>query len=364
MSGYLQGQVWFRDVRGSERDVLLAMADHGDDDGTRIFPSVDYLSWKVGISRRQVQRIVSGLREKGALIVVREATRYEPTHYRMELDALPAKPKYEPKNRDDVDVTPADSRGDKSPPSGVTDPAARGDVQMSPEPSGEPSEKPSTSNRRARERSDPWAFSTEEMHEVGEMLLVQKRKVGGRLVTADEMGIAASGLSEFNRQLGSSYQLGPWFTEIVMRERDVPQYDSAAHVRLVQSAFRLRWWERRGDTRRPKPGVVWGPKSFGEAIEQATHEASARRQLEQDSDPTTKVYGGVPWSALPAREQMNVRESVSMGLRPWEERSVPAPPAGQSVGMGPLRALDGQPRSWTASTFGLEDEPPAASAAA
>lgn len=153
MSGYLQGQVWFRDVRGSERDVLLALADHAHDDGTEIRPSMDYLAWKVGVSKRQAQRIVSAMRDRGALLVVRESTRYEPTHYRMELDALPLKAAFQ---RPETDVTSASSlksgRGDGSGESGVTDPTTRGDAQMSPESSKETSQEPSSSS--AREKVD------------------------------------------------------------------------------------------------------------------------------------------------------------------------------------------------------------------
>lgn len=144
MSGYLQGQVWFRDVRGSERDVLLALADHAHDDGTEIRPSMDYLAWKVGIGKRQAQRIVSSMRERGALIAVRESTRYEPTHYRMDLDALPLKAPYARPETGMTSTSPlTESRDDSSAESGMTDPAVRGDTQMSPESSKESSKESS-----------------------------------------------------------------------------------------------------------------------------------------------------------------------------------------------------------------------------
>ena len=106
MSAKLMGQVFECDVTGSEQLVLLALADHGKDDGSRIYPSLDFVAWKVGLTRRHVRRIVSSLRERGVLVVRRGATRYEPTRYRMDLSKLPRK---EPLREDRV-VSPRGAR--------------------------------------------------------------------------------------------------------------------------------------------------------------------------------------------------------------------------------------------------------------
>jgi hypothetical protein len=162
VSGYLQGQVWFRDVRGSERDVLLALADHAHDDGTEIRPSMEYLAWKVGVGKRQAQRIVSSMRDRGALIVVRESTRYEPTHYRMDLEALPLKAAFERPKSDMTSMSSLnEGRDDRSTGSGVTDPADRGDTQMSPESSKETSQESSTSSAREGKVELPEDFPEE-----------------------------------------------------------------------------------------------------------------------------------------------------------------------------------------------------------
>lgn len=57
MSGQAQGKVYTMAVTGSDMLVLLAYADHADDYGKRIYPSLDTIAWKIGLSRRQVQRI-------------------------------------------------------------------------------------------------------------------------------------------------------------------------------------------------------------------------------------------------------------------------------------------------------------------
>lgn len=113
-------------------------------------------------------------------------------------------------------------------------------------------------------------------------LLRQGRKVDGKVVTAHEMALAAVALATFNRcfewqgKSGSSFGLGSALIEIVMRIRDRPSWDAAAHVRLVESAWRVRWWEKKAGGRRPSPPVIWSPKSFDQVVQDAADEKKAR----------------------------------------------------------------------------------------
>lgn len=91
MSGKLVSMVYEREVNHAQQSILVAMADHADDDGRHCFPSVPFIAWKTGYSQRQVQRCIGELRQIGCLLVEREATRYRPTEYRIVLAALPAK---------------------------------------------------------------------------------------------------------------------------------------------------------------------------------------------------------------------------------------------------------------------------------
>lgn len=112
-------------------------------------------------------------------------------------------------------------------------------------------------------------------------LLRQGKKVDSKLVTPTEMGIAAAALASFNRLFewkrpngavtkGSDYGLGANLTSIVMRLRDRPSWDAAKHVRLVEAAWKVRWWERDGaSNRRPHPNVIWGGKSFDNVVQDA-----------------------------------------------------------------------------------------------
>lgn len=121
------------------------------------------------------------------------------------------------------------------------------------------------------------------------ILLGEKRKVGSKLVTPRELGVAASCLLIFNREFewqgvkGSDYGLGANLTEIVMRIRDRPTWDTPTWVRLIESAWRLRWWEKKAGGRRPTPSVIWSPKAFEQVVQDATAEKN-----NQQSTPASR----------------------------------------------------------------------------
>lgn len=83
------------DVPRPQQAVLLAMADHANDDGSSCFPSVDRIAWKLGYKPRQVTSIVRDLRRAGVLIEVAPASQHRPTEYRIDLSAAPPKPDFE-----------------------------------------------------------------------------------------------------------------------------------------------------------------------------------------------------------------------------------------------------------------------------
>lgn len=90
--------------------------------------------------------------------------------------------------------------------------------------------------------------------------------------------LAAASLAEFNRQAGTDFGLGANHGSIVMRIRERPSWDAPRHIRLVQSAFRFRWWERQGSSRRPTPAVIWGnERCFEQVVQDAVEEARGER---------------------------------------------------------------------------------------
>lgn len=121
----------------------------------------------------------------------------------------------------------------------------------------------------------------DEMIAEGKALLRERRKVGNpsRAVTPAEMARAAAGLATFNRcfewdgKTGADFGLGSNLSMIVLRVRDRLVWDPAKHVRLVESAWRIKWWERQGGARRrPEPPVVYSPKAFDKVAQDAKEE--------------------------------------------------------------------------------------------
>lgn len=90
MSAKLMGTVWECDLPHNEMIVLLALADHANDDGDNVFPGIPYVAWKTGYTDRQVQRIMRSLEEKHILVPV-EWPEGRPTVYRIDIDKAPRK---------------------------------------------------------------------------------------------------------------------------------------------------------------------------------------------------------------------------------------------------------------------------------
>lgn len=92
MSSKLTGAVWELDLPRPEKYVLLALADHGKEDGSDVYPSLARIEWKTGYSRTQVRDIMRQLREKGILKLVRKGGngRGDCDQYRMEVCKAPS----------------------------------------------------------------------------------------------------------------------------------------------------------------------------------------------------------------------------------------------------------------------------------
>lgn len=96
--------------------------------------------------------------------------------------------------------------------------------------------------------------------------LKAKRREHGRIVTEPEMLCAAHALTAWNRNMGSEFGLGSQLQRIVGQVRDHPSWPPDKYVRLVDSAWRLKWWENSGRGRRPTPAVVFGNANVFEQV--------------------------------------------------------------------------------------------------
>ena len=134
MSIKWSGMVWHNSQQtGSGLLVLLAIADHANDDGI-CWPSVARLARMARVSERQCQRLISQLVNAGELSVERGGHGPKSTTvYRIRILPVLAE------NKGDIAVSPlTENKGDIQGIKGDIQ-RAKGDIAMSPEPSIEPS---------------------------------------------------------------------------------------------------------------------------------------------------------------------------------------------------------------------------------
>jgi hypothetical protein len=113
-------QVWARlDCSGGELLLALALADIADDDGDRIYPSVETLAYKTRQSGRQVQRQLKRFRERGWLQVKkltkggrRSTNRYRISPGWINGDILSGFPDQKPRHLEQETVTSETRNGD------------------------------------------------------------------------------------------------------------------------------------------------------------------------------------------------------------------------------------------------------------
>lgn len=168
MSAKLMGAAYTLELPRNERDVLMAMADHADDDGGSVFPSVAYVAWKTDLSSRSVQRMQRSLERKRILVVESaQCGRGRTKRWRIDLSAGTRKSSFQgasehvDNSRERLDcrkerVTelchPSELKGDRVlsplPEERVTAGTLKGDRAVSPEPSVR------DNNNQARARED------------------------------------------------------------------------------------------------------------------------------------------------------------------------------------------------------------------
>ena len=178
MSVRIMTQVWELDLPHNTQSILLALADHADDDGF-CYPSVGRLAWKTGYGVRQVQRTLKELRDQGLAIATGSLAggRYNTVVYKIDPGAGRRKPAFEPKTQRQ---TLAEIKGDNMTPFSetpeikgdmgdaqrvtfeterVSPESQKGDIAVSPKPPGivrEPSIEPSATTTIKRPEYPEW----------------------------------------------------------------------------------------------------------------------------------------------------------------------------------------------------------------
>lgn len=128
--------VWDLELEHSKKYVLLAYADHADDDGDNVYPSLGRMAHKTGYSRDQIRRISRHLVNDGLMVLVTpaDAAARRPARYRLTLENGNELGPFKPRSTSGtVPLAPPS-------PLGANDPPPLG-APMPPEPSLEPSVK-------------------------------------------------------------------------------------------------------------------------------------------------------------------------------------------------------------------------------
>lgn len=76
-------EVWESELPQGQKFVLLAMADHANDEGRNAYPSIARLAERCSVDQRTVQRTLRALEASGYLVVERAAKQHSPTSYRV-----------------------------------------------------------------------------------------------------------------------------------------------------------------------------------------------------------------------------------------------------------------------------------------
>jgi hypothetical protein len=102
MSGRLQGEVFWIILPRQEKEVLRALANFANDDGTNARPGLPRLADMVELSQRQAQRYLRALEARGLIEAVEYKTggTKHPTNYTIHIERAifrPERAKYIPK---------------------------------------------------------------------------------------------------------------------------------------------------------------------------------------------------------------------------------------------------------------------------
>jgi hypothetical protein len=73
-----------------EKAVLLAMADHGNDEGKSIYPAYQRLAWKCSMTERGVAKVIERLQSKNLVSVVRHGSGTVTNEYELNTEAIEA----------------------------------------------------------------------------------------------------------------------------------------------------------------------------------------------------------------------------------------------------------------------------------
>jgi len=148
MSNECSAIVWKRDFGGASRKLIAArLADHADDEGRGIWPSVERVAAQCNVSPRTVQRVLADFVDEKILVIVDEGGRGRGSTRRYDFNMAVVKglpvAKWKPDEPAEIKgdtVSPLESQGDNEAPKGDSGDVlgCHGDTQTAIEPPVEP----------------------------------------------------------------------------------------------------------------------------------------------------------------------------------------------------------------------------------
>ena len=93
MSGVMVGEVWRRCIPQAKVLFLVALAEESNDLG-HVFINPNYISWKLSLNIRSVQRLIGDCTEQGYLVRLDASRRHHEGPYTLQLEQVKLKPAY------------------------------------------------------------------------------------------------------------------------------------------------------------------------------------------------------------------------------------------------------------------------------
>jgi hypothetical protein len=136
----------------AQKAVLVALADHADDNGNQVYPAVERICIKTSYAERTVRRALADLRNMGLIHVVKEATYHASTEYKLDLPQMHSMQHRPATNapHDLPQMHPSEQTGVPENTEGVPESANR-PARNAPKPSYNHQDQPSKGDPRARE---------------------------------------------------------------------------------------------------------------------------------------------------------------------------------------------------------------------
>lgn len=224
-----------RGLSPTQRFILVAYADNASEGEGKCWPDKDEIIEKTGYSQATVYRAIKELEAEGLLVFTTDSKKRECVYLSV--------PWFSHSENGDSQSEKNNSHSEKR--------SNKGTVK-----------EPSDSKRPP------------------------KKMVDRKVVTEDELSLAAAVVSLFNNSAGTALSVDAHLTPIVMRIREKPEYREAQHKAIIEAVFAGdHWWSDP-----PGPRIIYGNAAqFEQSIELARAAQASKRREEHPNAERERV---------------------------------------------------------------------------